>query len=594
MYALYFVLEQAVFVFAAWTLGYHLCLALSWPAFAALICAPVIYAALCLSTRQDPKKALTSAKRCIPLVIGPVFIGLMMSGVTLFVFRFDADDVSFFHRALVQVDNLGAPFVLKNTQLNVPNLPPISIAHVMTSYEPLMAILGRLLVNDPLWFYQNVGAVLAAFFVPIVYVLLFRRFRLSPQHALWATAVAMVFLLLDGGVSRSFGNFAFVRLWQGKTILVTLFAPLLVLLGLRCLARPSRRRFLVVFLACVCTIGLSGSSLFLVPILLFTVSAAYCLSFGFRPRRLWKVIVLGMASAYILAIVAALVLGILPRPENTQVWEIWWPAVWWRNILLVLANVRTVVRSALALFLVPAVLLGPPFRRYLILFSVTLMVVFANPILGPSVLRAVTPAAYWRLTYLFPLPLCLGLVVMGFTLRRLSTVSLARVIVAGATVLAVVWSFNGSVFDRALFKKPSAYKLPPNELEFCRSVGGYIARGACVLAPTDLAWVLGLIRPDVTFETCRAIETEHAFRCAGKPLEGKLRVTAQKVLTDGPRSSKDEYAFLRCLEHNINYIVVRDRCLDAVLELLKVKGVTPSVLAGAVGYTLLAIPAPGA
>ena len=221
---------------------------------------------------------------------------------------------------------------------NLPGLPPLSLVHVMTSYEPLMALTAHWLGADPLSAYQNVGALVAGALLPIVYVLLYRQFRLSKAITIAATFVALIFLVLDGNEHRSFGNVALVRLWQGKTILWTLFLPLTLLIAYRFLAQSSSRRFCLVAMVAICGVGLSNSGIFLAPVLIFSVSVAYLLSYGISRKHMQRAVLLNVASFYCIAIAVAVQVGIIPQPTNTIEWWIGWTWVWWENLNLVIGG----------------------------------------------------------------------------------------------------------------------------------------------------------------------------------------------------------------------------------------------------------------
>src|SRR6185369_3247695 len=95
-----------------------------------------------------------------------------------------------------------------------------------------------------------------------------------------------------------YGNFAFVRLWQGKSIVLSVFMPLVYENALRFAARPGRRDWMMLMAAQIAAVGVSSSALWLAP-----VGAAVALCCAVRPS--WRgigVVLLGMlASVYVLA-----------------------------------------------------------------------------------------------------------------------------------------------------------------------------------------------------------------------------------------------------------------------------------------------------
>jgi hypothetical protein len=257
--------------------------------------------------------------------------------------------------------------------------------------------------------------------------------------------------------------------------------------------------------------------------------------------------------------------------------------------MLVLDGPRVVVRDAILLFIVPAMLLGRLARRYLVAFCLMLVCLFANPIAGPRMMTILTPGAYWRLCYLLPLPLCFGLTVSGFTTRRLSPLSLLRMIVSIVAVLSVFWSLSATVFHQAYTKSPSELKFLPREYEFVRAAMPEIRQGSVVLAPEEIVCVLALVRPDLRFEAARPLEATRVFRSAGKAVDGKTRTMAQSLLFEREPPPQSEAAFLKVLDNRIDYLFARSPSFPAARRLLDERGVTFSVKTADQWYTFASL-----
>ncbi|HIJ65560.1 MAG TPA: hypothetical protein HPP77_06360 [Candidatus Hydrogenedentes bacterium] len=554
MTALGFMVEQALLLFGAWTLGYHLCLLTAAPAYLAFPAWVFFYALGCFAVRPPLRKALDSIKRQKALFFGAMALGLFVAVFTSFLSCPDADDISYFHRALSQLDVMGEPFITTHTQHNAVGLPPISPLHLSTSYEPLMALLGQYCPLGPLWFYQNAGAALAGFLFACIYVLFYCHFGIRGTLALAATVVAFGFLVLDGNVHRSFGSFAFIRLWQGKAILSTLLVPLTLLLAHRQLTVPTWRHWFHLFLAGVCATGLSGSGLFLIPLGTFASAAAYAV-WTLRPwKRLCRIVLCGLAPVYCLAIVGAFVLGGF-ADVDTAVWDKW-ESTWWKNLALVVDTKAALARNLVLVTLVPLITLRRRRGRFMLLYSLTLVGVFGNPITAPWVLRLATPAAFWRLVYLFPVPFCSGLVVGFFSRRTLHWNLTCRAIAVGAVVGLVGLAWTQSTFADTRLKLPHEHKLPLGPRAFCEKASPYLPSGAVVLAPERIMWTLGLLRPDIRFQACRKKETLHVFRAVGREEEARERIRAQHLVAYGRVSDAHVAAFRKILNDTTHVVTV--------------------------------------
>jgi hypothetical protein len=71
------------------------------------------------------------------------------------------------------------------------------------------------------------------------------------------------------------------------------------------------------------------------------------------------------------------------------------------------------------------------------------------------------------------------------------------------------------------------------------AVARELAQHAVVLAPHDVVWPLGLMRPDLRFIVVNRVVTFIAFAGAGRRGEGELRIRLQQWVTDCTASSLD-------------------------------------------------------
>jgi hypothetical protein len=594
---LIFLLEIALWGFASWTAAYHVALLLALPARWAIVPFLVILAVLAALSRDEPKRWLRQARQEGSFALGALATGLAAGAFTLFVSRPDKDDFGFFYRALEQLERLDLPFLSVDTVLHVSGpAPPLPTVHIITSYEPLAALTATLFGADPLSMYQNICGFFAALLLPIVYFLLYRHFRASRLVALLGTLVAIGFLLLDGGTHQSFGNFGLVRIWQGKVILVTVLLPATLLLAHRYLIYPTSRKLGILAIAGVCAVGLSSSGVFLFPLLVFAVSLAYLLEGGLTRRRLQRAVTVNLGSLYCVAIAAGLMLGLIREAADLTVWNTSaFPTSWWDNLALVFVDKLTLARSLMILFALPLLGLGKIMGRFVALLSVALLALCANPLLGPVWLDILGPVVYWRLAYLFPLPLCAGLLV-GVIGRQISA---RRVLSPGSLAIAVTVilfavSFKATVVDpsdplRPVFLKPALeYRLPPAEMGFVRSVAGHLD-DKVILAPFDMVAVLGLMNSTVSFEATRP--TYLRYELAGRgDAEIARRLDAQNYVTRCRARARDAEALLRSIDTGVNVIVARACHPGGHPVLGELEEKMPgswTVIETAYGYTLL-------
>jgi len=432
--ALWWIVEQALLVFGSWTLGMHFCVYAGVPAWSLYVAFAVIYAVLLLLARPKLREAVQGVRRSPWLAGATLSISALLALYAVFSFRTHVEDVLLFHRPLVQIERLDEPILMENTQYNERGLPLYTTMHALTSVELFSGFLAHAVGGDPLWFCLHTGPIGAMVLLPIVYVLLFRRFRLGPVLAVAATCGVVLFLFNDHSIGRSFGCYALMQMQMGKATLFTIMIPLTFLQTLRCLAGPRPRRFLLLFLCGVCAAGFSGSGIFIIPLLIFFTSGAYALAYGFRWRRWKKSILVNTGSLYCVGIALCLIAGILEPPRDTLVWDSFEPD-WWKNLNYVLMGPRTTFRNAVLLVLVPLAGLRWRYSRFLLLYLALWICCIANPITGPEIIKLLKPGAYSRVVYLLPVPLCAGLLVKCLPVRGWQREATWRLLHRGRTLL---------------------------------------------------------------------------------------------------------------------------------------------------------------
>jgi hypothetical protein len=589
---LYSVIDFFLLIFSGWTLVYHLVFVTRLPAWMSLVffviflvfAGTVLFWTECKHTWNPMASAFRSSwsfgfnspnLSCVSLALMCMAIGMLAVVVS----RPDADDFSFFHRALYQLTRLNEPFYATDTTQDISGLPPISLIHNLTSYEPGIALFSWVLKIDAIWAYQNLASSIVALMTPIAFFLLYKHFRLGNSAALWGALFAILFLLIDGNLHRSFGNFTLIRAWQGKTILVTLLVPLIMLFTLRVLARPSSKNLIRLMLASICATGLSGSGLFMVPIQVFGISLTYVVSYGISKRRLIRALKANSAIFYCLLVILIAQLYITQNPMDTSVWTKGWALAnnsWLDSLNLVFENWLGIARNISILTIVPLVTLWPPHQRIVFLMPFVFIFIFANPLTGPFFLSLLTPAAYWRLAYLFPLPWCFGLIgtLRPKHLRQSSRgVRFLKFSGIGLVFFLILSVYKMSVFegDGVYLKSPLAYKFPPDEMSFVshvlKSELEPVSKKA-ILAPEPVVVVAGLIYPDLRFISSRPLQTLHIFTNVGNIEEGEERTRVQVFLSNCHSEGIPSQDFSKVFRQGID-MVVEKKCLPGERQSMK-------------------------
>ena len=459
------------------------------------------------------------------------------------------------------------PFVTGYTGFDIEGLPPLSGLHALTSYEPLMALAGWWSCSDPLWFYQNVGAFVTAVLFTIVLIAWFRHLGLRPAESLAAAGAALIFLLFDGTLHRSFGNVSLVRLWQGKCVLWTLVLPAGMLFAYNFLRRPGGYRFLLVFMTGISSVGLSNSGTILYPALVFSVAGAYLLTYGISRRRFIRAMAVNGGSIYCLALGMVFAAGMFGHADMS-VWETTFPSGWRSNINLVVGGYRALARDMLLLTFVPFLVLARRKSRFLILYTLALIATVLNPLTGRLLMSIVKPASYSRLVYSLPLPLCAGLIVRCVVPGAMRFKTRVRVIGGLLTLTTAVLAYRGSALGSVQLKPACAYKLPRSEMSLARESARHLEHKAFVLAPEVPAFVMSLMDPSLRFVSIRMGDTLHVFRNANRAEDGSSARRAQRLVSGYEATPERRRALREFLRRGLDAIVVTSQAFPTLAGVL--------------------------
>jgi hypothetical protein len=574
------ILLLPIALFAFWTIAYQLVLLVRWPAKTIIWCflgimtvAFFVLARLWKETDATPGKGYRFHLSHIFLL----FLGIAWATAVLFVRRPNQDDVVYFHRVLTQLLDLKQPIYLRQTGLDM-DAAAFSPVHLATSYEMLMGFLGHYLGIDPLFCYQIIGHVLAAFAIPFVLYWCVRRFGLDRWPAMLGALFGVVFLLLDnpgpaviGTVSRywSFGMAA-GYLWEGRSIVFILALPLALVLSYRFLRHTNRSDLVWLTLLGIASVGLANTALYLIPAVIGCSWLAFFATQLLEDKKskdlgeqIRRGLFLIIPLVYPIGILVLLMINIIPKPIDISMYgPTYMP--WVESMTFFVGGPAGYVRNAVLMTAVPLIIVRGKTGLFLFFYTCAIWLFCLNPLLAPWWMRHIMALCHFRLNYLVPLPLLYAMLpVAGARLfgRAPGGFLGDRLLLAGA-LLAVIISFLYSyralsitpISEQAGWKSPLEYQLVKENTDFARAAGKYIEHSK-LLAPT---WTVGcelpLLFPEMTVVSPRFVT--HYFTNAGNPTEGKLRRQAQ-VFIEGDSSENPKR--LQLLEAKFRQVIESGR-----------------------------------
>jgi hypothetical protein len=235
-----------------------------WIASVLLLCSAVFRARAI--SNECSEEAPAPANRQTIILLSLMFICPL---ITYLAHRPDVDDAVYVGTAADAVSHPDLPVLSHDVLYGDQKLPLMLPSYSAESYELFIGMLAYWFGVQPIFLAHAIIPTLLAMLVPIAWATLMRI--LAPKHWLAATVLALVVLSLPADF-RGFGNFAFVRLFQGKAVFVSIGIPLLYAFAWQFEETGSVWDWLTVAACAVGCVGLSSSAIFVVPMALVTAA----------------------------------------------------------------------------------------------------------------------------------------------------------------------------------------------------------------------------------------------------------------------------------------------------------------------------------
>jgi hypothetical protein len=334
-----------------------------------------------------------------------IFALCIAMALTLTLIRPDAGDAFYVNMAVGAVDNPSMPLLCRDTMHHLTGAPILLPFYRIHSIELLAALLSLITGASAIFFLHVVFPPLAAITALLAYRSLFRRF--SPGFWGFATLATCLFLCANGDVHASFGNLSWVRLHQGKGILVTTVIPIIIDATLAFSTKPSSKSLLYLSASQIAAVGMSGSALMIGP-LMSLLSASACLSIrdsAVKPRKVLP----GVMAACLYPLAVAVFFFLQSRPSAKASMTAGSDIIL-NNIQYVFGSGPFAYACVAVMACVPLLASHPVARRLGICCSLFALLIVSNPMVAPFLAEQLSMSAiFWRFYWLVPLPLFAGL-----------------------------------------------------------------------------------------------------------------------------------------------------------------------------------------
>ena len=350
--------------------------------------------------------------------LGLAALAVLCALYALLAHRPDSDDTLYINMAVAAVDRPDLALLGSDTLHGLFDQPIVLPVYRLHSYELAIGALSLLTGLPAVAGFHWIAAALAGALVPLAHASLFRR--LTP--AIWpvTTAALVVVLLAVGETHRWYGNFALVRIWQGKAILLFVLMPLVYVNALRFARRADRASWLRLAAAQVAALGCTATALWAAP-----AGAMMALGSALQPNRegLRRLLLGALASSYPIAAGLLLKAGTSQTiPDLAAPTDAIWGAFTGlagdasqveRALVTALGQGRVFALGIACLFLGWACCAPGLARRFAIALPLATALVLLDPYSEDWVSANLTGPVYWRAAWALPIPILFALVLVA-------------------------------------------------------------------------------------------------------------------------------------------------------------------------------------
>lgn len=363
------------------------------------------------------------------------------------------------------------------------------------SFELLAGYVSRYTRIPAVHVVQLVFGPVAGFLIAYAWARLLRL--LEPARWIWLVAIIIADYALDGTGERSIAGHAFIRLFQGKAVLLTVAVPLLSAYAIEYAQQPSRRRWLLLAAAVIGGVGLSSTGLWLAPAVAGT---ALLVPLSWR-WSYWRAVALGLVTclypvALGLHIRAKLVSDGAIAADSTAEGPPGLVGDYWQMLNNTFMDPRPTVVYLVCLVLAWPLARTALARRYLVAFSLIGVAVLLNPALNGLVSAYITGSStHARVLWYLPFTLAFAICVAAPIEARLARHwrALGALVSCAALVVFAQKVPTQSAFALAPLTFPPQLKVYREGFEVAQFVTDTLGYGT-VLAPAGVSLALPMIQ----------------------------------------------------------------------------------------------------
>jgi hypothetical protein len=370
-----------------------------------------------------------------------------------------------------------------------------------TPFEYSQTIVAHFLGMEYLRVYYVLTPALVGFLIPLAYYYVLSRFSHNTSYAILGAFLIIGMMLLLGETVRTVGNMYFARAFQGKAIFLSIGVPWFIAMSRDHFEKPSFSSVWCLVATNIAMIGITSTAIVFLPLLALVLAISEFFVTN-NVKGYWRTSILYFSPLLYILVFAAITLNYSQTYLGaSSVVNGGWPrtllghANFFYNPQLPLTPILA------ALFTITVFIFSSGYiRKYLFVWVFSSLILILNPLSADFLINHVTsPNIYWRLFYILPFPLVVGLSVVAFCERFNLNFAIPKgkavvaFLLASVTLLQILF-WNASVFSPkdAPGTSWAGYKLEDYNLAPARKIIA-IAPPGVMLAPPGIGGTVAML-----------------------------------------------------------------------------------------------------
>lgn len=373
------------------------------------------------------------------------------------------------------------------------------ITYLFRSYELYQSAFSHVFSINYLDIYYIYHLLYVSFLVPFVLFLVVSLFTKNNSRALLTVLFLILLISLMGENHRAPSNYFLKRIFEGKTILLSIILPYFSYISISLFLNKSREYLVLIVLTTIAAFGSSLSSVALIPPLAFCLFLSF--HFVIEKLKLKEITFYGLAVSPIV-FYAILIILINPydigvdSPLNTG-----WPKNLSGHLNFLTRNEYynsiwrpTSIFPLISIFLIITFSRSDKMRIFLIAWCFFIIIFFVNHFSARFLIdNIIGPNIYWRLYYIFPIVHLLGVAIL-IVLEKIEKLKNYKSLVIISILCLMLLNFNLNLFGRIetnVFKTNFKFHYKVDEIDYKESLQlSNIMESGSFLSNKDLLLIL--------------------------------------------------------------------------------------------------------